>query len=151
MIPQPGPAGLPVTQIRLARPTDKLDEVVHHAGYEGVTLGLSRTDQHLEFTAHADGTPGPAPTPENLLVLYIEDPAALAAAITRLRACHAPVPLDTPYWDAVGAVAFADPDGAPGPRADHQQPQHRPKDQQPPCFTRATLTLLVDGLRPRPL
>ncbi len=127
MSPQPWPTGLPATQVRLARPTDKLDEVVHfyavdlglpvldrfagHAGYSGVMLGLPGTDHHLEFTAHVEGTPGPAPTTENLLVLYIEDPAGHAAAVARLQAHHAPVPLDNPYWAAVGAVAFADPDG----------------------------------------
>jgi GNAT superfamily N-acetyltransferase len=121
------PTGLPVTQVRVARPTDKLDDVVRfyttdlglpeldrfsgHAGYDGVMLGLPGTDHHLEFTAHADGTPGRAPTQENLLVLYVEDPAALAGAVARLRARHRPVPLDNPYWAAVGAVAFADPDG----------------------------------------
>ena len=125
--PQPWPAGLPVTQVRLARPTDRLDEVVRfyatdlglpeldrfsgHAGYQGVMLGLPGTDHHLEFTSYAGGTPGPAPTPENLLVLYVGDPAALAATVERLRASHVPVPLDNPYWAAVGAVAFADPDG----------------------------------------
>jgi ribosomal protein S18 acetylase RimI-like enzyme len=121
------PPGLPVTQVRIARPTDKLDEVVRfyaadlglpelerfsgHAGYEGVMLGLPGTDHHLEFTAHVDGTPGPAPTRENLLVLYCDEPAALAATVARLRARHRSVPLDNPYWAGVGAVAFADPDG----------------------------------------
>jgi GNAT superfamily N-acetyltransferase len=125
--PQQWPGGLPVTQVRVARPTDKLDDVVHfyrtdlglpeldrfsgHAGYEGVMLGLPGTDHHLEFTAHDDGTPAPAPTRENLLVLYVEDPAALAETVARLRARHAPVALDNRYWAEVGAVAFADPDG----------------------------------------
>ena len=88
-----------------------LDRFADHAGYSGVMLGLPGTDHHLEFTAHVEGTPGPAPTTENLLVLYIEDPAGHAAAVARLQAHHAPVPLDNPYWAAVGAVAFADPDG----------------------------------------
>jgi GNAT superfamily N-acetyltransferase len=121
------PAGLPVSQVRVARPTDRLDEVIRfyatdlglpvldrfsgHAGYDGVMLGLPGTDHHLEFTAHADGTPGPAPTPENLLVLYLDGRAALHAAAVRLRTRHAPVPLDNPYWAGIGAVAFADPDG----------------------------------------
>src|SRR4029079_7920781 len=70
--PQQWPGGLPVTQVRVARPTDKLDDVVHfyrtdlglpeldrfsgHAGYEGVMLGLPGTDHHLEVTA-GDPTP----------------------------------------------------------------------------------------------
>jgi len=121
------PASLPVAQVRVARPTDKLDEVVRfyatdlglpvldrfsgHAGYEGVMLGLPGTDHHLEFTADAAGTPGPAPTSENLLVLYLDDRVAVDATVARLRTRHAPVPLDNPYWADVGAVAFADPDG----------------------------------------
>jgi GNAT superfamily N-acetyltransferase len=121
------PPGLPVTQVRVARPTDRLAEVVRfyaddlglpvlerfsgHAGYEGVMLGLPGTDHHLEFTAHADGTPGPAPTAENLLVLYLGDRAALDAAVARLTARHPPVPLDNPFWADHGAVAVADPDG----------------------------------------
>ena len=111
----------------MARPTDKLDEVVRfyatdlgltvlnrfsgHAGYEGVMLGLPGTDHHLEFTADAAGTSGPAPTSENLLVLYLDDRVAVDATVARLRTRHAPVPLDNPYWADVGAVAFADPDG----------------------------------------
>ena len=127
MNPQPWPAALPVTQVRVARPTARLDEVVRfyatdlglpeldrfagHAGYDGVMLGLPGTDHHLEFTTHTGDTPDAAA--ENLLVLYVEDPAVLAATVARLRGRHAPVPLDNPYWAAVGAVAFADPDGRP--------------------------------------
>jgi hypothetical protein len=63
------PPGLPMTQVRIARPTDKLDGVVRfyatdlglpelerfagHAGYEGVMLGLRGTGHHLEVIAHA--------------------------------------------------------------------------------------------------
>ena len=63
------PEGLPVVQVRIARPTDRLAEVVRfyrdalglpqvgsfegHAGYDGVMLGLPGRDYHLEFTSHA--------------------------------------------------------------------------------------------------
>jgi len=72
-----------VTQVRIARPTDRLEEVVafyrdglglpeltrfkDHAGYDGVMLGLPGSDYHLEFTSHADGSPCPAPSIDNLL------------------------------------------------------------------------------------
>jgi hypothetical protein len=67
---------LPARQVRIARPTDRLDEVVGfyrdglglpelarfdgHAGYSGVILGLPGADHHLEFTRHERGSPGPA-------------------------------------------------------------------------------------------
>jgi catechol 2,3-dioxygenase-like lactoylglutathione lyase family enzyme len=74
---QPWPAKLLVRNVRIARPTDQLDEVVRfyreglglpeldrfagHAGYRGVLLGLPGTWYHLEFTQHDYGSPGPAP------------------------------------------------------------------------------------------
>lgn len=69
------PATLPVVQVRIARPTDRLEEVVRfyheglglpviasfqgHAGYDGVMLGLPGTTYHLEFTRHDHGKPRP--------------------------------------------------------------------------------------------
>lgn len=89
MTSQPWPAMLPVRHVRIARPTDQLDELVRfysdglglpeldrfadHAGYRGVLLGLPGTHHHLEFTQHDHGSPGPAPTRDNLLVLYFDD------------------------------------------------------------------------------
>ncbi|WP_344587956.1 VOC family protein [Actinomadura vinacea] len=122
------PDGLAVTQVRVARPTDKLDEVVAfyrdtlglpelyrfsgHAGYDGVMLGLPGTDHHLEFTSHEDGSPCPAPTDDNLLVLYFAGEARMYDTVERLAAAgHEPVPAENPYWAANGALTFADPDG----------------------------------------
>ena len=72
----------PVAQVRIARPTDRLAEVVSfyrdalgleqiasfegHAGYEGVMLALPGRRDHLEFTHHQSGSPCPAPTKDNL-------------------------------------------------------------------------------------
>ena len=36
-------------------------------------LGLPGTQYHLEFTQHDHGSPGPAPSRDNLLVLYFDD------------------------------------------------------------------------------
>ncbi|WP_249124561.1 VOC family protein [Saccharopolyspora erythraea] len=122
------PEGLKVAQVRMARPTDKLAEVVEfysgclglpelygfsgHAGYDGVMLGLPGTDYHLEFTSRVDGSPCPAPTAENLLVLYFDGDARMHEAVRRLgEAGHEPVPMENPYWAEHGALAFADPDG----------------------------------------
>jgi catechol 2,3-dioxygenase-like lactoylglutathione lyase family enzyme len=117
----------PVTQIRFARPTSQLEAVVRfyrdglglavlgtfsgHAGYSGVMLGLPGTDVHLEFTEHERGSPCPAPTRDNLLVLYIPDARALAALVARMQgAGYSPVAPENPYWLARGTT-FEDPDG----------------------------------------
>lgn len=116
-----------MAQVRVARPTDKLDEVVAfysclglpelsrfsgHAGYDGVLLGLPGTRYHLEFTSHLDGSPCPAPTPENLLVLYFDGATRMSRTVARLRSAgHEPVELENPYWGEHGALGFADPDG----------------------------------------
>jgi hypothetical protein len=66
------PADMPVTQIRIARPTDNLDEVVQFYsegiglkilgsfqddgdGYRGYIFGLPGREVHLEFTATRRG------------------------------------------------------------------------------------------------
>lgn len=119
---------MPIAQIRFARPTDRLAEVEqfyaehlglpvlyrfeNHAGYDGVMLGLPGTDQHLEFTAHVDGSPCPAATTDNLLVLYFHSEAEMYDIVERLGANgHEPVEPENPYWTGVGALTFADPDG----------------------------------------
>ncbi|MGA6206477.1 VOC family protein [Nocardia testacea] len=122
------PGNLGVAQVRFARPTDRLDEVIRfyveglglrelhrftgHAGYDGVMLGLPGTGYHLEFTTHTDGSPGDAPSKENLLVLYFESEARMSETVIRLGEFGAePVPTENPYWAAQGALAFPDPDG----------------------------------------
>lgn len=118
---------LPVTQVRIARPTDKLEEVVHfytegiglkriggfrgHSGYDGDFLGLPGVNYHLEFTQHEKGSPCPAPTKDNLLVLYIPNQDAVDRIVKRLQTMGYPsVPPDNPYWEHDG-VTFEDPDG----------------------------------------
>jgi catechol 2,3-dioxygenase-like lactoylglutathione lyase family enzyme len=120
-------AELHVAQVRIARPTDKLEEVVafyrdglglpelgrfaDHAGYDGVMLGLPGRQYHLEFTRHAHGSPGAAPSRDNLLVLYVPDAAERAQLLERLAARGAPrVEPENPYWRDK-SVTFEDPDG----------------------------------------
>jgi catechol 2,3-dioxygenase-like lactoylglutathione lyase family enzyme len=122
------PQQLQVRQVRIARPTDRLDEVVRfyrdglglaeidrfedHDGFSGVMLGLPGADHHLEFTTHVDGSPGSAPSAENLLVLYFDSAAEAAAVAERLAGIgHDPVPPANPFWEKVGAVTVEDPDG----------------------------------------
>ena len=110
-------------RVRFARPTDRLEEVVAfyrdgiglpvlggfegHDGYDGVFIGLPGEDAHLEFTSHVDGSPCPAPTRDNLLVLYLDDAAELEAVAARLHEVES----ENPYWPAHGAKTFEDPDG----------------------------------------
>lgn len=120
-------SGATVTHVRVARPTDQLDEVVafyrdglglpellrfmNHAGYDGVLLGLPGRAYHLEFTRHSGGSPCPAPSADNLLVLYIPDASQLAALCARLASHHyTPVAPANPYW-LDRSVTFSDPDG----------------------------------------
>jgi catechol 2,3-dioxygenase-like lactoylglutathione lyase family enzyme len=122
------PDRLSVAQVRVARPTDQLAAVetfysehlglpviyrFHgHAGYDGVMLGLPGSDYRLEFTSHADGSPCPAPTANNLLVLYFACDAQMYDTVERLAAAgHRPVEAENPYWTGVGAMTFEDPDG----------------------------------------
>jgi catechol 2,3-dioxygenase-like lactoylglutathione lyase family enzyme len=121
------PKDMHVSQVRIARPTDKLEEVVRfyseglglrvvgsfkeHDGYTGYMLGLPGTDYHLEFTQHAAGSPCPAPTRDNLLVFYIRDKEAadrIAARLSRLG-YHA-VEAANSYWREKG-ITIEDPDG----------------------------------------
>ena len=121
------PLALPVVRVRIARPTDRLDEVVRfyreglglpelgrfegHSGYDGVLLGLPGSDYHLEFTSHADGSPCPALSVDNLLVLYVESEQAAEIAAARLADLgYSDVEPENPYWDD-RSITIADPDG----------------------------------------
>jgi heme-degrading monooxygenase HmoA/catechol 2,3-dioxygenase-like lactoylglutathione lyase family enzyme len=122
----PAPA-LGRAHLRVARPSDDLDAVVRfyrdglgfaelyrftdHDGFDGVMLGAPNAPYHLEFTRKAGHRAGRAPTEDNLLVFYLPDADAFAAAVARLVADgHAPVPSFNPYWDEDGKT-FEDPDG----------------------------------------
>jgi catechol 2,3-dioxygenase-like lactoylglutathione lyase family enzyme len=110
-------------QLRVARHTDRLDDVVAfyrdgiglpevgrfqgHDGYDGVFLGIPGTGAHLELTT--GGAHGaPAPHPESLLVLYLGNDAAVQQVAARLGVT--PVTPANPYWAEHG-VTFEDPDG----------------------------------------
>jgi catechol 2,3-dioxygenase-like lactoylglutathione lyase family enzyme len=116
-----------LAQIRVARPTDRLAEVEsfyaetlglpvlyrfeNHDGYSGVMLGLPGAEFHLEFTTHVSGSPCPAPTLDNLLVLYFPGDAQMYEVVERLAAAGcSPVEPENPYWNKVGALTFEDPD-----------------------------------------
>jgi GNAT superfamily N-acetyltransferase/catechol 2,3-dioxygenase-like lactoylglutathione lyase family enzyme len=111
------------TQLRVARHTERLDELVrfyrdglglveiggfrNQAGYDGVFLAVPGTGAHLELTAGGSHR-APAPHPESLLVLYLGDEQAVQTVAARLGSN--PVVPANPYW-AEHATTFADPDG----------------------------------------
>ena len=114
-------------QVRIARPTDKFEEVIDfyenglglkrigqfegHRGYEGVIYGLPDVNYHLEFTRHMDGSPCPAPTKDNLLVFYITSKDEIVKVAERLHKMGYPeVEPENEYWKELG-VTIADPDG----------------------------------------
>ena len=114
-------------QMRFARPTDQLDNVIHfyeeglglkriggfqnHDGYDGVMYGLPDTSYHLEFTQHIDGSPCPAPTKDNLLVFYMLDLVEMKRVAERLHQMGYPeVEPENPYWRKL-AITIEDPDG----------------------------------------
>ncbi|QTM98217.1 VOC family protein [Sediminibacillus dalangtanensis] len=115
------------SQIRIARPTDKFEEIIRfyekglglkilttfsgHRGYEGVIFGLPDLPYHLEFTRHADGSPCPAPTKDNLLVFYIPDKDDQEKVAERLSDMgYGEVEPENHYWKEKGKT-IEDPDG----------------------------------------
>ncbi|MGX7678962.1 VOC family protein [Jatrophihabitans sp. DSM 45814] len=122
------PDDTPVAQVRVARPTDQLEAVTRfyrdglglvelfrfdaHAGYSGVMFGLPGTDYHLEFTSHTNGSPCPAPTRDNLLVMYFATAAAQQLVSNRFAELGYPaVAAENPFWSDNGGVTIEDPDG----------------------------------------
>jgi len=114
-------------KLRIARPTDRLAEVVRfyrdglglnelsrfedHDGFDGVMLGHPDAPWHLEFTHQHGHEAGRAPTPDNLLVLYLPEPSMSQAAVRRmLEIGCTPVVSWNPFWDRQG-MTFEDPDG----------------------------------------
>ncbi|MEN2466125.1 VOC family protein [Ornithinibacillus sp. JPR2-1] len=114
-------------QVRIARPTDKFDEVIRfyeqglglqritefegHRGHTGVIIGIPDASYHLEFTKHVDGSPCPAPTKDNLLVFYIPNQAEILVLKNRLEQMGYPeVEPENLYWKERG-VTIDDPDG----------------------------------------
>ncbi len=115
------------TTLRVARPTDHLDEVVRfytvgvgltrlgsfedHEGFDGVMLGAPGAPYHLEFTRKRGHLVGRAPTEDCLLVFYLPDEGEWEAAVARMVAAgYEAVPSFNPYWDRAGRT-FEDPDG----------------------------------------
>jgi catechol 2,3-dioxygenase-like lactoylglutathione lyase family enzyme len=113
--------------MRVARPTDHLDEVVRfyrdglglveigsfadHDGFDGVMLGVPGQSYHLEFTRRRGHAAGRAPTQDHLLIFYLPDRSEWQKAVDRMHeAGFDAVPSCNPYWDRNG-LTFEDADG----------------------------------------
>ncbi len=72
-------------------------------------LGRREANWHLELVGGADLTVRPAPTAEDLLVLYLDQPID-EAMIDGLKQAGGRVVSQGPYWDRWG-VTVEDPDG----------------------------------------
>jgi catechol 2,3-dioxygenase-like lactoylglutathione lyase family enzyme len=82
-----------------------------HEGFDGVMLGFPGAGYHFEFSRYRAYPVKPSPTDEDLIVLYLPDPAAWKAACQRMLAAgFKPVSAFNPYWDERGCT-FEDPDG----------------------------------------
>jgi catechol 2,3-dioxygenase-like lactoylglutathione lyase family enzyme len=113
--------------LRVARPTDHLEQVVHfytkglglqildhfenHQGFDGVMVGIPGTSYHFEFTHQRGHKVGLAPTQDNLIVFYLPNQLEWQEVVERMKAKgYEPVKSYNPYWDEAGAT-FEDPDG----------------------------------------
>ncbi len=114
-------------QLRVARPTDHLADVVRfyrdglglevlgqfedHDGFDGVMLGHRGDAYHLEFTSKRGHLVGRAPTEDNLLVFYLPDAEEWQQSVERMRSSgYVHVPSFNSYWNRHGRT-FEDPDG----------------------------------------
>jgi hypothetical protein len=113
--------------IRIARPTDQLEQLVEmysegldfailanfndHEGFDGVILGHANESYHLEFTHHRGTAVGRAPTPDNLLIFYVPEKALWKSQCVKLESAgFKKVVSYNPYWDISG-FTYEDLDG----------------------------------------
>jgi catechol 2,3-dioxygenase-like lactoylglutathione lyase family enzyme len=116
------------SHLRVARPSRDLErteafwvrglglEVLYRAGPDAegghalVMVGWPGAAWHLELVGDPDELTPPAPTEEDLLVLYLGAPVDDALVERLVTAGGRVVPARNPYWDRWG-VTIADPDG----------------------------------------
>lgn len=122
-----GPPGTVSPHLRVARPVSALDRAVRmyrqglslavlgsfedHEGFDGVMLGQAGASFHFEFTCSRRHPVAPSPTPEDLLVFYVPEPAAWEARCRQMAdAGFAEVAPFNPYWSRLGR-SYEDADG----------------------------------------
>jgi catechol 2,3-dioxygenase-like lactoylglutathione lyase family enzyme len=81
-----------------------------HGPYDLLMLGPAGGHWHLELTVATQEVVTPAPTPEDLLVIYLTAPVTGAMVAQAVDHGGTVVPSLNPYWDDHG-VTIADPDG----------------------------------------
>jgi catechol 2,3-dioxygenase-like lactoylglutathione lyase family enzyme len=113
--------------LRIARPTDQLDQVLRfytdglglkildrfesHQGFDGVMVGIPGELYHFEFTHQPGHFVGRAPTQDHLIVFYLIDEQEWQSAVDQMKAIgYEPVESYNPYWEKSGTT-FEDPDG----------------------------------------
>ena len=115
------------THLRVARPVSDLDRSVEmycaglgfsvlgsfreHNGFDGTMVGEPGAEVHFEFGVCRAHPIEPSPTPEDLVVLYVQESSKWAERCSALVAVgfREVQPLN-PYWRERGRT-FEDPDG----------------------------------------
>lgn len=121
---RPGPR----SHLRLARPSRDLaaaerfwvdglglqvlwrSDPAEDAGHALLMLGWPEAGWHLELVGDPEGVTPPAPTQEDLLVLYLGGPLDEDLEQQLVAAGGRRVPARNPYWEQWGTT-IADPDG----------------------------------------
>jgi catechol 2,3-dioxygenase-like lactoylglutathione lyase family enzyme len=88
----------------------RLDATDDDEDHSLVMLGWPQAPWHLELVEDVDGETPPAPTEEDLLVLYVGGPIDDELIDRLVEAGGERVPSRNPYWDKWG-VTIRDPDG----------------------------------------
>ena len=90
---------------------DVLGRFDDHEGFDGVMLGVPGAAYHFEFTRLRADPVTPAPTPEDLIVLYIPRRGEWETACAKMSSAgFGSVESFNPYWDVRGRT-FEDADG----------------------------------------
>lgn len=111
-------------KLRVARHTNDLNKIIHfyqmlemkilgsfenHDNYDGVFLGFSDADWHLEFTV-SNEKPQHRPDEDDLLVFYFDDEIKLNEIKSKLIQNNIKqIEAKNPYWNNNGFL-FLDPD-----------------------------------------
>ncbi|WP_434638900.1 VOC family protein [Klebsiella sp. I138] len=89
----------------------QIADFTDHDGFSGIMVGHPELSWHIEFTHCPDHPRQPAPTDEDLLVLYYPDKTDWLQACGRMEdAGFRAVSAFNPYWDTNGKT-FVDDDG----------------------------------------
>jgi catechol 2,3-dioxygenase-like lactoylglutathione lyase family enzyme len=106
-------------QLRIARPVSDLERAARlycdglelqvlyrfadHEGFSGIMVGLPGAAYHFEFTVCLQHPVAPAPTPEDLTVLYVPEESEWQLACARLESAgFRTVVAFNSYWEETG-------------------------------------------------